>query len=267
MSSSRERPSSDADASESPAESRLPMPSFAPLADAARHAQEAQETRFQLFDFLLLFGFQVTFSALVYGLYTMAVPSPSKEQKQLWTLLVSVWTGCGVIVLWLWLGRKQHRMTWKAMGWQGFSWKALLLWSGIFFPLVMGFTYLHAKLLSLLKFSNPTQDVASFFSPLQPLWFQSLAFFLIVVVAPVSEEMMYRGLLFRSLQRTYPLVVAAFWSGLIFGMIHIQPNTIIPLAFLGFLLARCLAATGSLWMPILLHSFNNLIAFLLLKWS
>lgn len=86
---------------------------------------------------------------------------------------------------------------------------------------------------------------------------------LVCVVAPLAEELFFRGFLFGALRRR-GLVVAAGVSGLAFGLAHLGGSPvgfIVPLALLGILLALLYERTGSLYPPIALHALNNSIAF------
>lgn len=87
---------------------------------------------------------------------------------------------------------------------------------------------------------------------------------LVTVMAPLSEELFFRGFLFRALKGSAGLWVAAIVSGVIFGAIHLGSSPIgfvVPLMVFGFGLALLYQATGSLWPPIVLHAINNSIAF------
>jgi uncharacterized protein len=87
---------------------------------------------------------------------------------------------------------------------------------------------------------------------------------LIVAVAPVSEEVFFRGFMYGGLRRKLPMWAAALISGAVFGLLHYtDPDSIgvVPqLAVLGVLLAWLYERTGSLWPPIVLHVINNGIA-------
>lgn len=87
--------------------------------------------------------------------------------------------------------------------------------------------------------------------------------FLVCVVAPLTEELFFRGFLFGGLRRR-GLAVAAIVSGLAFGLAHVGGSPIgfiVPLAALGIILALLYERTGSLYPPIALHALNNSIAF------
>lgn len=91
-----------------------------------------------------------------------------------------------------------------------------------------------------------------------------LAGIAIVIVAPVAEETLFRGLFFGALRSRLPFLGAALISGLLFGSVHLTTGNVTVaglLAFFGVLLAYLYERTGSLGPPILLHALNNALAF------
>ena len=95
--------------------------------------------------------------------------------------------------------------------------------------------------------------------------FSALCLFVIVVlIAPVIEEIAYRGLWFRAAERRWGSVAAVIVSGAVFGITHFQPyDTPILIAFglvLGALAARYRRLGPSIWA----HMSFNLIAFIAL---
>jgi uncharacterized protein len=91
---------------------------------------------------------------------------------------------------------------------------------------------------------------------------------LIVIAAPVSEEIFFRGFIFGGLRRRLSFPVAAVISALIFGLFHYTgPGSIgvVPqLGFLGFALAWVYEETGSIYPTVAIHALNNALAFALL---
>lgn len=87
---------------------------------------------------------------------------------------------------------------------------------------------------------------------------------LIVFVAPVSEEVCFRGMLFGGLRERLPRIAAAVISGLIFGGLHAVTGitAVPPLIVFGFVLALLYEKTGSIIPGILLHALNNSVALL-----
>jgi uncharacterized protein len=90
-------------------------------------------------------------------------------------------------------------------------------------------------------------------------------FFLVVIVAPLAEEMFFRGFVFNGLRRRLTTIGAAALSGLLFAGIHVSGSDyiglVIPFTIIGFMFAMLVARTGSLWNSILVHFSFNLISF------
>jgi len=79
----------------------------------------------------------------------------------------------------------------------------------------------------------------------------------VVLVAPILEEILYRGLIMKSLQRGMPVIIALFIQAVSFGLMHGQLIWICYATFLGILLAVIKLKYKSLYPAILLHlSFN-----------
>jgi membrane protease YdiL (CAAX protease family) len=87
---------------------------------------------------------------------------------------------------------------------------------------------------------------------------------LIVIAAPISEEVCFRGMLFGGLRERLPRLAAALISALIFGGLHATTgvSAVPPLIAFGFILALLYEKTGSIVPGILLHMLNNSVALL-----
>jgi membrane protease YdiL (CAAX protease family) len=86
---------------------------------------------------------------------------------------------------------------------------------------------------------------------------------LVCVIAPFSEEFVFRGYFFGALRNWRGPWVAAVLTGVVFGAIHAgsaPAGYLVPLAFFGFVLCVLRWRTGSLWPGIALHSINNSLA-------
>ncbi|MGA7705565.1 MAG: type II CAAX endopeptidase family protein [Solirubrobacteraceae bacterium] len=94
---------------------------------------------------------------------------------------------------------------------------------------------------------------------------------LTTVIAPICEEILFRGYIFAALSKWRGWIPGAILTGVLFGAVHAGSapvEDLIPLGVLGFALCFLYRRTGSLYPCIAVHSLNNSIAFGgLEKWS
>jgi len=86
---------------------------------------------------------------------------------------------------------------------------------------------------------------------------------LTTVVAPVCEELLFRGFIFRCLSNWRGPWPAAVLTGILFGLVHglsAPAVDLAPLALLGFLLCVIYYRSGSLYLCIAAHLINNALA-------
>lgn len=84
------------------------------------------------------------------------------------------------------------------------------------------------------------------------------------VVAPITEEILFRGYLYPTVKRFTGPYLAVIVTGLLFGAIHGQVWALIPLSLFGMLLAILFECSGSLWACILTHAlFNSVNVFMM----
>jgi uncharacterized protein len=122
----------------------------------------------------------------------------------------------------------------------------------------IGAYLLFAAFYSLLIIQPEQEDIAEGFGawPVQVL--------LIVLAAPIGEEICFRGMLFGGLRRNLARIPAALVAGLIFGGLHALTgiSAVPPLIVFGFILCLLYEKTGSIVPGILLHMLNNSVALL-----
>lgn len=91
------------------------------------------------------------------------------------------------------------------------------------------------------------------------------------VVAPIGEEVLFRGYMFTALRNWRGTLPAALIVGLLFGGVHATSAPaadLVPLAALGFGLCLLYRYTGSLYPGICAHALNNSLAFASLeRWN
>lgn len=86
----------------------------------------------------------------------------------------------------------------------------------------------------------------------------------LLVVAPISEELIFRGFIFKGFRKQLGFLAAAVISSIFFGLIHGQINVALDTFALGLMLCYLYEKTQSIWPSIMLHSLKNGIAFYLL---
>jgi len=90
----------------------------------------------------------------------------------------------------------------------------------------------------------------------------AFSLFVIAILAPIVEELVFRGLLYGWLESRWSASVAFLVSSLAFAAAHWEPAHIILVVPLGFLFGWLRLRTNSLWPPLIAHAANNGVAVL-----
>lgn len=107
---------------------------------------------------------------------------------------------------------------------------------------------------------DTVQDSVKLLKQSQDPWVVGLMALAAVVVAPVCEEIVFRGFCHGVLKRFCGLWPAALASSLVFGCVHGHLAAALPLACFGLLLVLLYEKTGSLWAPVAAHFLFNTAA-------
>ena len=99
-----------------------------------------------------------------------------------------------------------------------------------------------------------------------------LAFFTLVVVAPVAEEVIFRGWLYEKIRSKLwgemahwvAIAVTTILVSVLFGLIHMQWNVGVNVFAMSLVLCALREVTGTIYAGILLHMLKNGVAFYLL---
>ena len=153
---------------------------------------------------------------------------------------------------------KWYKMSPVTIGTTGFNryiWLPALVW---FLVIVAQFF--------LPNDTSVNQQAAEQLTHNQPLF----SFFMVVIFAPLTEELTFRGMLARYVfpQQDNVKQTALFLlvSSIIFALVHFPgtPQQFLVYASLGFSLGLAYISKGGLAYSIALHALNNLIAFLMI---
>ena len=165
------------------------------------------------------------------------------------------------------LGRKPWE--WGLLGWtpsrRGIRYGVLAL--ALALPIVMGASYLSGRVFGDQQGANPLiSDMLTARNPLLLLMIVVTA----AVVAPLMEETLFRGILFRAANVRLPFWAAAFGSGLIFASGHYLLVALLPITLLGMLFAFLTRRSQSLLASAGAHTaYNGMITavVLLTSWA
>ena len=113
-----------------------------------------------------------------------------------------------------------------------------------------------AQWLALMEEALPTGALAT-----------ALTILTVVVVAPLVEELVFRGLLHRLASRQWGPWAATSLSSLVFGLIHGEPWYLFGLVGIGVVLALVYEATGSVLACWVTHMVHNAVSLGMMLWS
>jgi len=228
-----------------------------------KHAESSEGVRFPWGEFLLylLGGFGV------YSLVSIGVGALVPFLGQ-WSIALVVLSSVAFIGGSAWyLGVRRGKTSWAEMGFLPLKWRRgwLLLAIGLSIGLmpVRGLVGLLASYLveggidSLQARADLLMGGAMEFS-----WLGfALTFIFVGVIAPVSEELYFRGLLHRFLQphlRFWPRVLV---SSTLFSLAHFDSIGVVVSSFImAVVIAIAYERSKSLWLPIAIHITTNSIA-------
>lgn len=86
---------------------------------------------------------------------------------------------------------------------------------------------------------------------------------LVVLIGPVIEEMLLRGIILDGFLRQYSPVKSIFWSSFIFGLLHLNPWQFFGAFIAGLLMGYVYWKTRSLIACIFIHMVNNGIGYII----
>lgn len=173
-------------------------------------------------------------------------------------LFVAVAAYIAVAVAILALARWRGGADWrKLIGFTAMAWRGdRLLW---------------AVAAAALVYSIAATAALSYFYPKSQSWFELpddrkaelLLFFLAIVLAPVTEELLFRGWIYTGLRFALGFWPAALISAALFGFAHYEGTHLYALAVfpIGIALAFIRERTGSVKGSMLFHAANNFLAF------
>lgn len=133
-------------------------------------------------------------------------------------------------------------------------------------PLSLGLTIIIDELDRFAQTLAPTplefskiQEIVTISNPLSAVFIIGV----VVIIAPLVEELVFRGFLQRILEyRIRDVTKAVLYSALIFAFIHFNPWWIVQIYIIGVFMGYVAWRTNSIWISFVIHAINNGVAIL-----
>lgn len=109
-----------------------------------------------------------------------------------------------------------------------------------------------------------TQMVVQILQKEIPVAYKVLIGFSTVFLAPLAEEILFRGLLYNAVKNAGHPLLAIYGVSLLFGIIHNNLVAALPLAFFGVILTMIYEITRNLMTPIIAHALFNFLNYCML---
>ena len=159
----------------------------------------------------------------------------------------------------------KYKTTRDELGLRGLpTWTDLLLAPIGFIVFLFAANIILALCQKLLPGINWTESQDVGFSNLISQSDYALTFIMLVVVAPIAEEVIFRGWLYGKLRARIPAIPAIILVSILFGIVHGQWNVGVTVFVMSIAMCTIREITGTIWGGILIHIIKNGIAFYLL---
>jgi membrane protease YdiL (CAAX protease family) len=136
-------------------------------------------------------------------------------------------------------------------------------------PMALTLNALANEILTVLRSKPPDlQPAIQTLEQSRTLGRQIFVSFSAVVLAPVAEEVIFRGILYATIKELGRPRLALFGTSIVFAAIHAHLAALLPLTFFAIVLTLLYERTRSLLAPIIAHAgFNavNLVTFFLVR--
>jgi hypothetical protein len=233
------------------------------------------ERRWKL-DAVLILGSGLLISLCVGMLLTLAlrkfVPHLRVADEKFYSFIISGVSFQGVALLLTHAFLKQHQVSWAdflGLDQAGLP-RALLLAVAVAtlaLPIALVLNKLSEVIITLLKGQAEMQPTLKILEVSVAAWQRAIFGLAAIVVAPVVEEILFRGILYPAIKtRGFPKL-ALFGSAFLFALIHANLMTLAPLFFFAIVLTLLYDKTGALLAPITAHSLFNAVNFFVFIFS
>lgn len=112
----------------------------------------------------------------------------------------------------------------------------------------------------LMNWEQNTVALEAFLQTLRPGLVVFAFVVMVAVVAPLGEEIFFRGFVYNLLRNRLSDPAGAWISAALFAVLHASVKNFLPILVIGVLLAKLYARTGSLWSCVVMHGTFNFLS-------
>ena len=177
--------------------------------------------------------------------------------------------GAGLILIAGFL--REHQTNWAEGFGLGNHWRRALvvglLTALVFLPIGWGLQQASALVMTHVPHVNLKPEEQSSVHALRvavSLWKRLALGAAAIFLAPLAEEMLFRGILYPAIKQAGFPRVALWGTALLFALVHVNLVTFVPLAVLALILTALYERTNNLLAPIAAHAMFNALNFVTL---
>jgi len=172
----------------------------------------------------------------------------------------------GAVVIWVHCFLKDEGITWsEGFGYRNGPARALTLGLGVgavALPVTLGLSHVSAEILVRVGIKPEAQQAVQQLQEGLGVFQQVYLGIVAIIMAPLSEELLFRGIIYPTIsQAGYPRL--ALWgTSLMFAAIHLNLAAFVPLTIFALILTWAYERTNNLLAPMLIHGLFNAANFI-----
>ena len=180
-------------------------------------------------------------------------------RKENFFVFVILTEAISTIVIFTLLYKKLGRSAanWRQLGFRKFSKIRALKYVAAYPVIILTLVILLAVIAGALGVTPPNGTTTPAAKTLNLMGGIGPAFFVAVLVAPLVEETIFRGILFPHFKRRYGVLAGVMISTILFAVIHINPVQVIATFFVGLYICFMYQRLDSIYPGMILHALSN----------
>jgi membrane protease YdiL (CAAX protease family) len=168
-----------------------------------------------------------------------------------------------MIGLAIWASHQHQTRFWEAYGFKNGKPIKIVAYGALFGLLALAFQTMYVVLTTRFSIEVPEQEVVQIIRQTDGFWAKAYLGFFATVLAPLGEELFFRGMVYPTLRERVGILWGTVISSAIFTLIHFNPiETFLPLFVLAVSLTLAYELTSNILASIVAHSMFNLANFI-----